>query len=86
MYKDVCLQAQIRLLQSRAQVTGWLGLATREARWTLASSGQVVREEGGGRAWLLAYVGGPKIGFGIGCAGAHVSISAKSFGRKPNDF
>ena len=28
--------------------------------------------------------GGPGIGFGVGCAGAHVSIPAKSFGREPN--
>ena len=27
---------------------------------------------------------GPEIGFGIGCAGAHVSISAKPFGKEPN--
>ena len=29
---------------------------------------------------------GVEVGFGIGCAGAHVSISAKSFGREPNGF
>ena len=29
---------------------------------------------------------GVKVGFGIGCAGVHVSISAKSFGREPNGF
>ena len=47
-YKDVCLQAQVKLLQSRAEVTRWLGLVTREAWWTLASSGQVAHKEGGG--------------------------------------
>ena len=79
MYKDVCLQAQVRLLQSRAEVTWWLGLVTREARWALALSGQVAHEEGGGRAWLLAYVGGPEVGFGIGCASAHVSNKVNRF-------
>ena len=73
-YKDVSLQARVRLLHSRAEVTGRLCLITRGARWTLASSGQVAHKEGGGRVWLLAYVGGPEVGFGIGCASAHVSI------------
>ena len=72
-YKDVSLQARVRLLQSRAEVTGRLCLITRGARWTLASLGQVAHEENGSHAWPLAYVGGPEIGFGVGCAGAHVS-------------
>ena len=75
-YEDVSLQARVRLLQSRAEVTGRLCLITRGARWTLASSGQVAHTESGGHAWPLVYLGGPKIGFGVGCAGAHVSMYA----------
>ena len=33
------------------------GLTIGEAQWALASLGQGPREEGGGNAWLLAYVG-----------------------------
>ena len=29
---------------------------------------------------------GAKAGFGMGCASAHISISAKSFGREPIGF
>ena len=35
--------------------------------------GADAHKKGCGHAWPLAYVGGPKIGFGLGCAGAHVS-------------
>ena len=40
------------------------GLATRGTRWILASLGQGPHEEGGGHAWLPAYVrtAGPRLG------------------------
>ena len=67
----------IRLREAR---NGGTGPVTGEAQWVLASLGRRCWEEGGGHAWSLSCVGtlGNNIGFGIGCAGAYVSILNKS--------
>ena len=57
------------------------GLVTGDAQLILASLGRSSREEGDGHAWLMCVRRdvGNDIGFGIECAGAHVSTLIKKW-------
>ena len=59
------------------------GLATDGARKPLALLGHDSRKECGGHDWVLPCAA--TVGEGcVECAGSHVSIPAKSFGKGPN--